>query len=66
MSDGRESLACDSTAAPTPIEAMAKVSFAEISAQEFFSDDLYPDEAAPRRMPCAARHEELPTIQSAS
>ena len=63
MSDGRESLACNSTAAPTPIEAMAKVSFAELSAQEFFSDDLNPDEAGrPRRMPCAARHEELPTI----
>ena len=54
----------DSTAAPTPIEAMAKVSVAELSAQEFLSDDLNPDESgrAPRRMPCAARHEELPTI----
>jgi hypothetical protein len=38
------------------------------SAQEFFSDDLNPNEVAERlvRMLCAVRHEELPTIQSAS
>ena len=50
------------------IEAMAKVSVGELSAQEFFSDDLNPDEVAERlaRMLCASRDEELPTIQSAS
>ena len=46
------------------IEAMAKASVAELSAQGFFSDDVNPVEVAERlaRMLCAARDEELPTI----
>jgi hypothetical protein len=44
---------------------MAKMSLVELSAQEFLSDDLNPIEVAERlaRRRCAARHEELPTIQ---
>ena len=45
----------DSTAAPTPIEAMAKVSVAELSAQEFLSDDLNPDEKWPSASQNAVR-----------
>ena len=49
------------------IEAMAKESVAELR-PGVLSDDLNPNEVAERlaRMLCAARHEELPTIQSAS
>ena len=47
------------------IEAMAKASIAELSAQGFFFDDVNPVEVAERldRMLCAARDEGPPTIQ---
>jgi hypothetical protein len=47
------------------IEAIAKASVAELSAQGFFFDDVNPVEVAERlaRTLSASRDEELPTIQ---
>ena len=66
MSDGRESLAAIQRPLRRRDRGHGEGECRRASAQEFFSDDLNPNEVAERlaRMLCAAR--QLPTIQSAS